>query len=303
MSSASETNHRLLVEFLGREFARREGRICTEVCLVQAQPGSKGRDLQTWYREENPPLFENLGNVEQLASQMLDLAEKDAATLASGRYRYEVRTMQHLRGTARVAFQVIVSAEDEFPGIDEQPDSKGAVAQQMRHAEWAIRAVMQMAQSVTGVQREQIRQLADDNHRMAGDRIRILGQLEASRTEETERTMAMISNERADDRKDQVLQKLLPLAPIALSRFASKDAPPGTGGGMGSSVLAQIVLALIKSFKEDQVMKLASSFSMEQQALFGEMIRIVRDMEMAEKAKESAANPERQASGASATSP
>ncbi len=302
MSSASETNHRLLVEFLGREFARREGRICTEVCLVQAQPGSKGRDLQTWYREENPALFENLGNVEQLASQMLDLAEKDAATLASGRYRYEVRTTQHLRGTARVAFQVIVSADDEFPGIDEQPDSKGAVAQQMRHAEWAIRAVMQMAQSVTGVQQQQIRQLADDNHRMAGDRIRILGQLEASRTEETERTMAIISNERADDRKDQVLQKLLPLAPIALSRFVSKDAPPGAGAG--GSVLSQIVLALVKSLKEEQVMKLAASFSLEQQLLFSEMIKIVQTMETAERAKEGAANQGGQATAnASQASP
>jgi hypothetical protein len=281
--TSSESNHRLLIEFLSREFARQKERMCVKVSLAQAAPGMQGRELRTWHREESPDLFENLGNVERLARDMLEMAESDASTLSSGRYRYRVLTTQHLSGTAQHAFQVVVSAEDEFAGIDEQPTASGAVAQQMRHTEWAIRSMMMMTQSVTGALQQQNRQLADDNHRMANDRVRIIGELERARAEEEERTMAMVLAERADDRKDKIINKvLLPLAPVALARFMSKGAPAGAAHG----ALPAILETLIDSFDPGQIGRMAELFTVEQRVLFMEAVKVVQETKAARAAQD-----------------
>lgn len=294
--STNESDNRQLVEFLGREFGRAKERMCTGVSLSQAPAGARGSEIRAWHRDESPELFDSLGNVENLAQQMLDMAQREATSRGPGRHRFVVRTTQHIGGGASHAFYLIVDPEEDFTGLDGGTDPKDQIAQQMRHTEWAIKAMLGLAQSNTASYQQQIRTLANQNEQLYQDRARMIAQLEASQIEEAERTMAMLSLEKADERKDAILKQLLPLAPIALARFVSKGAPAGSG----ASALGPVLKNLIKSFKEPQLAKLGSILNVEQQLLFMEAIRIVQDMDAAE-AKNAAQSPDGSDAGAQAS--
>lgn len=296
LMSTNESENRQLVEFLGREFARVKERMCVGVSLVQAPPGARGNELRAWHRDESPDLFDSLGNVESLAQLMLDMAQREATSRGAGRHRFEVRTAQHIGGGAKHSFYLIVDPEEDLSGFEGGTDPKDQIAQQMRHTEWAIKAMLGLAQSNTASYQQQIRSLANQNEQLYQDRARMIAQLEAAQIEETERTMAMLSLEKADERKDAILKQLLPLAPIALARFVSKGAPAGSG----ASALAPVLKGLIKSFKEPQLAKLGSILSVEQQLLFMEAIRIVQDMDAAE-AKNAGTPPDGADAGAQAS--
>ncbi len=278
----SEYRHRRLVQFFVEQFARKNERQCVKVTLVQAQAGSRGTDIRTWGREERPEMFEGISNIETFASLALEQAQHEAQTRGTGRHRFEVRSEQYCHTVDRQSFYLIVEPEEEFAGLEHRTDVTGQVGQQMQHTEWAIRTMLGMVQTNTASWQQQIRYLSEQNQQLYEDRSRLVAQREAALAEQDERTMAMVLAERADDRKDAVLKKLLPLAPVALSRLLSKDGPAGSG----APALGPVLMEFVKTLTPDQINKLAATFSLEQRVLFMEALKIVQELEAAEKGQD-----------------
>lgn len=271
--------HRGLVEFFAREFPRTEGRMCVRIGLYKAAPGQKGTELRAWTREEQPDLFAKMAEMETLATMMLEIARNEADTAGTGSHRFEVRTVQYLQGMARHSFKVQVDPEDlSVGGIETPPSSEGLVAQAIRHTEWAVQMALQSANLLTGAAQQQIRQLNAQNQELYEDRRRMHTELETARADQDAQTMATILAERADDRKQMVLDQLLPLAPIALSRLMSKDSAPGSSAG----ALGPVLIRLFDSLQPEQAQKMVSLFSPQQKMLFAEMYTIVNDLKAAQ---------------------
>lgn len=111
-----------LFAFLVTEMSRKEHRQCVQVELLFA-PGVGFRDepIHAWYREENPKLFEDLSEVEPLVSAIFQIANDEIACKEAGKYRFAVRTHQHLGSKPAFSFSLSPAAKDEdAPVIDKR---------------------------------------------------------------------------------------------------------------------------------------------------------------------------------------
>lgn len=269
----SEETQQRIVKFFVTEFGRPGERTCQRVTLFRGPSGSKGIEITAWTREEDPERFVSLARIEDLAREVLDIADKDAQNVGSAdRQRYEVRTLQHLGSSARCAFLVDVETGQEEARLRplEQPSVDGQIAQQMRHAEWTTQKMLEVVSNFQSSTFQQIRHLSEENRKLYEDRSAMIAKIEDTQQEKHERETAMMLEMGADERKDYMLKQLMPMLPILVSRFAGKGdpAPPGSGA------LAAIIKQLTSSLGPEQVAAIQGALSMQQQRLFMEAASI-----------------------------
>lgn len=267
----SEQIHGTVLSFLLGEFARKEGRQCVGVELVSSQQGGTGVPIRRWDRKDEPALFESQGLVEQLTSLILREAQDYADSFGTGQHRFVVVTEQHLGARPRKPFRLVAASDGEEPEGNDAPNSQGMVAQQMRHNEIHMRMNASMYQTTLGVMQRQILDLAEENARLRRERSDHLSQLEASRSQQDERDMAMTIQLSADKRKDMAVEKLLQFAPVLASRVLGGDTVPGA-----QSPLSMLINGLADSLTPEQVQRLAAGLNVQQQVMLAEAIKTAR---------------------------
>lgn len=294
----SEEIHRKLVDFLGREFGRTEGRQAISCKLVYAQPGSRGDEIRTWDRAETPELFDGLAAVEGMASEILRLSSDHADSFGSGKHRFEVRVTQHLGSRPKMSFMMFAESDGgsgEGLSEDEPPTERGVLAQSMRHLEVTQRTLTTVYQSALGTMSSMIRDMSDENRTLRTDRAKHLSELENARNEQTERELAAHLAASAEERKDMALQKVLAFLPVAASRLIGSGAGSGTSETKASdtgAAMSMLAGELAESIDQAQLMKLMPIFTESQRLLLMEMFAMARKNKQAteqEQGKQAAA--------------
>ena len=102
--------HPKLLAFLAGEFARKESRQCIRVELLYAQPGFREEPVRSWWRDEDPEVFEGFAKTEQLVSALIEAAEDHTDDIGTGSQRFVVRTRQYFGGRAACSFKLSPSA-------------------------------------------------------------------------------------------------------------------------------------------------------------------------------------------------
>jgi hypothetical protein len=276
----SEEIHRKIVEFLGKEFSRTEGRQCIACKLVYAQPGSRGDEIRTWDRAETPELFEGLAAIEGLSSEIVRLSQEHADSFGSGKHRFEVRITQHLGGRPKMSFMQYAESDggEGDLGEDEPPTERGVLAQVMRHQEVTQRTLTTVYQSALGTMSSMIRDLSEETRALRTDRQRHLLELENARNEESERELAAHIAASAEERKDMALQKVLAFLPVAASRLIGGSGGSGGEGKAGDPGAAALMVAgeLAQSLDQQQLMKLLPIFTEPQRLLLMEIFSMAK---------------------------
>lgn len=281
----SEDIHRRIVEFLSREFARAEGRQCILLELTPAQPGMRGDPIRTWDRREQPEIFDGLANIESMATEICKLAEEHAESFGGGSHRFEVRTSQHLGGRQKTSFRIRVESDADQAGGEDAPTATGLVGQLMRHNEIHMRTNAATYQVTLGVMSRTIQDLADENARMRRDRADHLNELEEARSRQAERDLEGLRQINADNRKEGVINKITGLLPLVANRMLGGGDPSAAGAGAAMSILAS---ELADSLNQEQMIKIASTLSPNQQALLAELMRTAKETKAKSEASASA---------------
>lgn len=261
---------RKVLEFLTKvaEGMETEGEI--KVVLHQVAKGGEQAIAEDVYDFADP--------LEQFASELIDEAEKDAMDIGRGKIKYSLRVAGK---NARCTFALTVpeNEDSDLDDIDEVPNRKGIISQQMRHTEAAwgtTRAVVKDAQELL--------------HRTIRDQAARIQVLERQALENVKlyedlfnmkfaRDLELAKLQKSEMRKDQVGHVLMQGLPIVMAKLL--------GGGqkaavemMGSKTpLEQMLEAFLGTFNREQLEKIMVSgvLSPPQIAAFGEILTYVMD--------------------------
>jgi hypothetical protein len=274
--SDSEDIHRKIVQFLGGEFARTEGRQCVAFELYHAQPGQRGEAIRTWDRAETPELFEGLAAVEGLAGEVIRLSFEHAESFGGGKHRFEIRTRQHLGGKQRLSFIQYVDDADAGSDGDEPPTERGVLSQVMRHQEVTQRTLTSTFQVALGTMSRMVSDMSEENRALRIDRTRHLDELEAARNQQNERDLEAHLAASADQRKDLALEKILAFLPIAAGRLLGGGG--AKAGGDAGAAMSLLTSELAESLSSDpaKLTKLMGILSQPEKILLAELIGMAK---------------------------
>lgn len=166
----------------------------------------------------------------QVAEMIVDRAIEDGTAIGHGNVKY-VLTIQGHKG--RCGF-TLTYPEREDDDIDEPPNQKGIVAQQMRHNESIMRMFTTMVDSTTKTMRQQ---LAEANARVRNfestqiEQIKVYAELYDQRAKQQMEEKKLLASEA---RKDEVAGVLMQGLPVLLNKFlgpklAAAGGIPATG--------------------------------------------------------------------------
>lgn len=275
----SEEIHTKIVRFLTEEANRELGRSLVALELAAAQPGMAGSSQQTWYRTEEPDLFEGQAQLEGLASKIIQIAEEYARDIG-GAQRFELRTTQHLGGKRRTSFRIEcdLGSEDGTGGgggggMIEPPNATGLTGQLMRHLEVKDQTMARMFHTMLGTMSATIRDQAAENERMRRDRAASFTELENHRSQQAQRDLELLEADALNKRKDQLFGEVTKLLPVVASRFATggDDAPASAEFSALKVLLAQFG----QSLTEEQKVKIAAALTPSQGMVLMEAFRVV----------------------------
>ncbi len=287
----TEEIHGRLTAFISSALAQREGRTCTKIQLVYGKSGVPGEEQYAISRgdyadpEQSP--FESLALVEDTVSRIIEIAERHAdTTTLMGNHRYEVRAHQTLGGKTRCPFVIHVASEDGVGDGSIAPDATGVLRMTMQHTELLIKQNSIMVGTSITTLRDQVRDLTEENARLRKERSDFFIELENSRSQQSEREIAMLSQGASDERKKLALEKVLQFMPIVASKLlASGESGKAASVEAAANPLTLIINELAASLDETQIMKILPTLNTPQQAMFLQAFDIARRSADAAKAK------------------
>ncbi len=282
--------HARVLAFLGSELARKENRLCVKLELVHVQRGVGPEPFKTWHREETPELFQSLAYTERLTHEIVALCQSEGSAAGPGRHRFKLRTTQHLGERQLCSFTLTIDKEDDGGGLDDaSPDltivgtaeastATGLLAQAMRNNEQMMRWINDMMKGSVGILAKTVERLSEEAAAMRKERTDHLAELEAARSTESEREIALLKQGNSDARKDKAMGKILPLLPVLASRFVptnlakSKDGKPAE-----PSMIEKLIAKLLIGITEAQAEQIDNVLTMEQRIAFGEALRVANE--------------------------
>jgi len=279
----SEELHAKLVGFLSGEFARKEGRQCTKVDLLYAQPNYRDETLRTWDREETPDLFDNFALVEKLVAEIIEIAEGHADSFGMGQHRFVVRTHQHLGGRATTSFKLAPSyqgAEDGTTALAQRGSGGGnasadaALSVLTQNNQGLMRTNQAMFQSSFGTLASLADNLRSENVELRAENASLKKRLDEAESLKEEKQFQIAMEMEAQQRKGKGLDQLMQFGTIALAKM--------TGGGPEfgqQSPLAIMVFKFGESLRSEQIATLMSTLDIGQKALFMEIMQAVAPKE------------------------
>lgn len=225
--------------------------------------------------------------LDKFVDDILDMACEDAKEIGRGKIKYSVE-VAGIKG--RICFAITVPEIDidgDFEDLEELPNRKGLITQQMRHTE----AIMKTAVSV-------FREMNDMTKSMMRDKDHRIEKLERGQVETIKAFEELISMrhvrdmefkkiEKEQHRRDQVAHVIVQGLPLLASKFLGGGTREAVENFGGRTPLESMLESLVMTFDQGQLMKLAQSdlLSPDQKANLMEMIKYVMERQQAEEAE------------------
>lgn len=279
MSDNAELHGKLL-SFLAGEFARKEGRQCVRVDLLYAPGGGfREEDIRKWVRADQPELFENFANVEQLVSQIIEIATGEADAKPAGKHRFVVKTLQHHNERATHSFALsptYTGSGDETAlvpsngaaGRNDQTVIASHAAALMRINAGMFDGTIRVLGAQTMNLHEQVKTLTAENAVLRHD-------LEEARSNKMDREFQIAMAAEKNERTNAGFQKLLQIGTVVAAKIGGGGGEEGQGGGGSSSQLGMLIGDFAKSLRQDQIGVLMNALDLAQKMMFFEIMNIV----------------------------
>lgn len=256
--------------------------------------------------------------LEEFVNDLVSSAESDAMDIGKGRVKYSVRVVGK-QARCTFALSVPEREDEDVEDLDELPQKRGLISQQMRHNEAFAKIVVGQAREGSDVLREIIRDLRAENTTLKRREAETIKTLEELRSMQFARDLEVMKLHKAEQRKDEVAKILMAGAPILLTKLLGGGAPtvsaalgsggggggeqssgasPATGGPVQWTELELMLRGFIQTFNEQQLMQIAQSglLSPVQFAAFRDILICVLQKDEAEKQAANATQPQESAS-------
>jgi len=310
MASATGTTadiHGKLVTFLANEMAREEHHASVKIELLYMPPGQFRREpIKSWHRSQQvdarfftADAKEREVYLDQLAQEMLELAEYHADSFGMGKHPFKVIS-HHAMGGGRHTHNFVMlpssdagSADGELvgPGQSLEGTPAGLQLQLMRHLENQQRLNKDMMTSFVGTMREVMGTMREDNERLHAlvrsrddARVAELKELEAARSEEHNRQIEAATVTAEIERKGIASKRIFGLLPVIASKIiegvdekngSSADEKAAKAGKKWKpSPLAIAIGELAASLTDEQQEILRANLSIEQQIMLARAIEL-----------------------------
>lgn len=227
--------------------------------------------------------------LESFVEEIMDAARQDAQGINRGRIKYSVKVAGH---KGRVTFSLklpdrgIDGNAEEFDDVDDLPNRKGIVTQQMRHTEAFARMVVSGSKETVQTLKELLR---DANARIAHlekthmDAVKAYEELLNMRQV---RDLEFLKVERAEKRKDQVGHVLMQGLPIVASKLLGGGAASAALSNGANTPIEGMLEGFMMTMSQDQLKAIMASdlFTPVQKAGLMEMIQHIIERNEARKA-------------------
>ena len=270
--------------FLIEQLEQKEIRTCNVIELSHTPPGMRPEVLKEWRRSDDAsaPYFhddakERVAYLEQLAIDIVALAEERADIYRGADNVFKIRTVQLGGGLRGYPFRILPSAEIDGGGgtagmMGDLPASPtGVLAMQMRNNEFQMRMNKDMQAGTVGVLTTLLDDLRKENKELREERKKLVDEINANRSAEAERELAVVRQAGQESRKDLIVGKAVGLLPVIASRLL----PESAGGGGGEAVKA-LLSELGSSLQPNQIAMLGSMLTTEQRITFGELMKLAK---------------------------
>lgn len=283
MTIATNDVQTKISSFLIEQLKEKEIRTCSAIELTHTPPGLRPEVLKEWRRadEASAPYFhasdaERTAYLEQLAIDIVSIAEERADIYRGADNVFKVRTVQLGGGQRGYPFRILPSAELDGGGgnagvMGDFPASPaGVLGMQMRNNEFHMRMNKDMVAGTVGTLTTLLNDAREENKALRVEIKELRAEINANRSAEAERELAVVRQAGQEQRKDLFVGKAVQLLPVVASRLL----PETAGAGAGGEALKVLLGDLGKSLNPSQVAALQSVLTMEQRMVFGEVMRI-----------------------------
>lgn len=182
----------------------------------------------------------------------------------------------------RLSFRLHVQSEDDDT-IDqsEAPTERGIVQQLMRHNEANARVMTMGMAEVVRQQNRMIERLASQNDSLMDKHFNVLDLYEKLLTAESVREIEKMKVTSKIAREDQMVEKIMLLAPAVVNRLGGKKMLPEA-----ATPAEMMVMNFVKSLRPDQMSKVMDTLDPEQQLQVVELIQAQQARDEADKKKD-----------------
>jgi hypothetical protein len=270
--------HSKMMAFLMGEFARKDGRQCVRIDLLYA-PGNGFReeDIRKWVRADQPELFDGFANIEQLVSQIIEIATGEVDAKPAGKHRFVLKTLQHHndRATFSFALQPGYSGSEEVAlTVGAGPGGRGdntALSVMMNHAGQLMRINAQNFEGTIRVLAAQTADMRRENAELHAENILLRREVDEARSNKIDREfqIAMVAEKNA--RTNAGFEKLLQIGTVVAAKIGGADENQGAPSSIG-----MLINEFGKSLRSDQIAVLMNTLDMGQKIMFMELMNMVQ---------------------------
>jgi hypothetical protein len=252
-------------------FSERHGD-CKSVVLSHVSDGGKLQHVSDFLIKENIEMNE----VEDVSGDITRTALIDAEAFGKiQKYRLQAVFKNSPEPLNRFMFRVhpTGSDEDNVDLVESEPaNAKGMVAQAMRHTEAVMKISVMSTGTIVEAQRRTIERLTLQNETLMQKHLDSVSVIEDLMSRRHQRELDSAVAMRKEKSYEQITEKILMLAPIALNKFTGKNLlPEKTTSG------EQMLLSFIESLKPEQMGELTKQLSPDQQMLLFSLYENMRE--------------------------
>lgn len=224
--------------------------------------------------------------IEDLVAELVDKACEDAEHIGRGRIKYTVE-VDGVKGRVTFSLKIPEREGEDEDDIDEVPNKRGLISQQMRHNETLVKVAVGASKETNEMLRSMLRDEQARTQRLEAKYMETMKAYEELLSMRQVRDIELRKVESQERRKDQVGHVLMQGLPILASKLL--------GGGQKQAVemmgaktpLEQMLEGFLMTMNHDQLAKIASSelFTPIQKAGLMEIISFVLERQAAEQEK------------------
>lgn len=236
--------------------------------------------------------YEQGESLDKLVDEVLEAAVEDADGLVTGgKVKYTVK-VEGLRGRVAFSLKVVAGEDEDIEDVEDLPNKKGLITQQMRHNEKLMKTSMGIMEKFGNILQKALHdkdQRIADLERVHLDGIKTFAELTQAKHVQD---MEYRKLEREESRKDQAIGVLAQGAPMLMHMVASKlgGSPP-----QGPSPLEQALVQFMNSISGEQIQQLIASNIFNQGQLMGllEMAKAIEEKQQGQAQQQESAAPEK----------
>lgn len=273
-----------VLEFLTKvaESLETEGEL--KVTLSQAAKHGEQAVYETVYSFDE--------SMDEFIDELMDATTKDAEDIGRGKIKYTIQ-VKGVKGRATFAIVIPEREGEDEDDLDEVPNKRGLIGQQMRHNESLMKITVGFAKDNQQRLAQENKELRAEITAMKRTHVEALKQYEELISMRHVRDIEFKKLENGERRKDQVGHILMQLAPVVAAKFLGGGAKAAVE--MGAKTPLEVMLeGFLSTFDQQQLGKLANAgiLSPIQMAGFMEIVGYILERQAAEEAARKAASGE-----------